>query len=301
MAKKEIIPGEMKNADIQYVSLVKSGAIQEKFKIFKSAEFKEGEEKTVGEPAKDQNPIVKGIMAVLEKAGVVKLDSTTPAPPPPSFDQTMAKVDFEDKMWNVFSTLRQTIGNILGSEADNKLTLVNQSIDQFRGYINNKITSVGITKAAEELASDGTQIEKAGRKISTDRLKSLKSMHDTLGQMITEAEAATNNEGGTNDVKKEELQAVLKEVFEPIETRLTKLEKSDEPEKPETGDTQTAEISKESLAEIMKETMQPLVERLDKIEKTRGLSNHIPAGEETTDTKTKVSKGEKAGFWGNNF
>lgn len=282
------IPGELRNVDVQMVSLVSKGANRRQFKIFKSAEWlgTEDEKPSQGNPAEEQE--MKGFFQVLKEffTGTKKADAT----PAPSFAQAMAAIETEDALWRAFSTLREICTNILSSDAEDKPARINQVVEEFRAYLLGKISQIGFAKAAEQLS---VGLEKAGRKISAARLKALKDAHNILAQIIAEAEA-DNQDGEGTQVTKEELAKMMAEAVneatKPISERLEKLEKQADG-KPEAGQ------EKDDLQEVIKaavaEAIKPLEDRLEVVEKARGISNRVP------EEKDKVEKSES--FWGGVF
>ncbi|NSW82535.1 MAG: hypothetical protein HPY90_04540 [Syntrophothermus sp.] len=278
-------PGELRNVDVQMVSLVKKGANQRSFKIFKSAEWPENERPVQESPAEEQE--MKGFFRVLKEffTGTRKADTNTT----PSFAQAMAAIETEDALWRAFSTLREICTNILSSDAEDKPARINQVVEEFRAYLLGKISQIGFAKAAEQLS---VEVEKAGRKISAARLKALKDAHNLLAQIIAEAEADTNSGEGTQVTKEELTKMVADAVTEatkPISERLEKLEKQTEGQEPAAqGQEELQNIIKEAVAQAVK----PLEERLEVVEKARGLSNKVP------EEKDRV---EKSDFWGGVF
>jgi hypothetical protein len=104
-------------------------------------------------------------------------------PPPPTFTEALMREkmdevmeDLSDHVW----ALRSTLYGILASAATNKAELVSGALDQFKASAGGCVT---------QWLGDG-EVEKAGRKISTERLARLKEMSETLSRLIAEAEAA---------------------------------------------------------------------------------------------------------------
>lgn len=279
------IPGELRNVDVQMVSLVHKGANRRQFKIFKSANLPE--EEPVLEPDAEQQQY-RGLFQVLKEffTGTRKAEAT----PAPSFAQAMAAIETEDALWRAFSTLREICFNILSSDAEDKPARINQVVEEFRAYLLGKISQIGFAKAAEQLS---VRLEKAGRKISAARLKALKDAHSILAQIIAEAEA-DNQDGEGTQVTKEELAKMVAEAVneatKPISERLEKLEKQADG-KPETG--QEKDDLQEVIKAVVAEAVKPLEDRLEVVEKARGISNRVP------EEKDKVEKSES--FWGGVF
>lgn len=285
------IPGELRNVDVQMVSLVHKGANRRQFKIFKSAEWPEEEPTALqdhGQPDPEQREF-RSFFKVLKDffTGTRKAQEE-----PPSFALAMAAIETEDALWRAFSTLRDVCTNILSSDIEDKAARITQVIDEFRAYLLGKIGQLGVTKALEQIKA-GTEVKKAGRKISAARLKALKDAHSILAQIIAEAEADNQDWEGTQVTKEELTKMVAEAVNEatkPISERLEKLEKQADG-KPEAGQ------EKDELQEVIKaavaEAIKPLEDRLEVVEKARGISNKVP------EEKDKVEKSES--FWGGVF
>ncbi len=94
--------------------------------------------------------------------------------------QTKVTSLFDRNWWDYTAALRKSIESILTDDAvDEKEAKVKQSLDEFSAAL------VGLlfdTDFQEE-------IEKAGRKIAAERLSRMKDMHQSLAQIIAEAEA----------------------------------------------------------------------------------------------------------------
>ena len=279
------IPGELRNVDVQMVSLVSKGANRRQFKIFKSADLPA--ENKAPQPQPDDEQQYRGLFQVLKEffTGTKKADATSV----PSFAQAMAAIEAEDALWQAFSTLRNVCTEILSSDAEDKTNRINQVIDEFRAYLLGKIGQLGFAKAAEQMS---VELEKAGRKISAARLKALKDAHSILAQIIAEAEA-DNQDGEGTQVTKEELAKMVAEAVneatKPISERLERLEKQAE------GQNQDDNGAQEELQNVIKEAIakavKPLEERLEVVEKARGISNKVP--------EEKLEKSDS--FWGGVF
>lgn len=307
-------PGELRNVQVQFVSLVKKGANGRQFQIFKSADFEPEEE----QPTKGLGDIVQAaVQKALQTLGLaakseevekaVEAVATNPegAKTPPTFSATMEEKEQRDAIWSGLYVFEDVIREIIWSTATNKVDLVAQAIDDFKGYILPRVPAFNVQKADDEpdkemMDGDIANIEegiayvnvaKAGRKISTGRLARLKEAHARLAEVITEAEGTQDDEttevGEEIEVKKEDLMEVLKAALAPVEERLTALEGTTEEPKTEEPADNTAEIIKAALAEALA----PVTERLAKVEKARGVSNAKP---------TETANVQKAGgfSWG---
>ncbi|MDI3548138.1 MAG: hypothetical protein PWR10_1790 [Halanaerobiales bacterium] len=297
------IPGELRNVDVQFVSLVNKGANRRQFKIFKSANWpEEGEPQNPSQqPPGSEEQEMRGFFQVLKQffTGSVKKADEEQVP---SFSQAIQAADTEDLIWKSFSTLRDVVRGILGSNVQDKTTKVALAVEEFKTYLVGKLNQIGIAKALELYTEQPYQLEleKAGRKISTARLKSLKDAHNLIGKIIAEAE--TDNQSDSKEgteVSKEELTKMVAEAVneatKPISERLEKLEKQAEEQEQTDGATQGQEELQNIIKEAVSKAVKPLEERLEVVEKARGISNKVP------EEKDKVEKSEGESFWGGAF
>lgn len=219
------------------------------------------------------NEEYKGFFDVMKSffTGITKADTKTA-----SFTDRMAVNDITEGMWRVNDTLRSTMRDILNSEAiKDKHVALNQAIDEYAEYMKKKIKGVksNVTKSDQDFFFS-EPVEKAGRKISSKRLSSLKDAVSSLTAIINEVEG--NNEEETK-VNKEEMQEIMKsameEAFKPINDRLDKLEKEDGKEvtKSEDANGEIVEVVKSAVAD----SLNSIEERLSKVEKARGISKQI--------------------------
>lgn len=286
-------PGELKNVDVQFVSLVDKGANRRQFKIFKSDDWKEDQEEN---PQSTNEQEMRGFFQVLKQffTGVKKADEEQV----PSFNQVIQAADAEDLIWRSFSALRGVVRGILESNVQDKTTKVATAVEEFKNYLIGKLNQVGVAKALELYTEQ--PLEKAGRKISAARLKNLKDAQNLIGQIITEAEteSQSGNEEGT-EVNKEELTkmvtAAVTEVTKPITERLEQLEKQAVDQPQPGGETvQGQEELQNIIKEAVTKAIEPLEERLEVVEKARGISNKVPEEKE-------VEKSDGESFWGGAF
>ncbi|MGE5528070.1 MAG: hypothetical protein ACM3X6_02880 [Patescibacteria group bacterium] len=287
MAKNETPPpGELRDVDVQLVSLVSRGANRCKFKIFKQA----------GEI------VAKAVQTALGK------ESATPPAPPPSFQQRMQAEAAEEATRNGFWAFRSTIEDILRSEVvTDKLAAISATFEEFKTWLLARVTLLGLAKAAEEISDiERVVLEKAGKKISAARLERLKAALAALNEVITEAEADNNPEGGTTVANTEiktqpdKLDEILKAV-QGLASRVETLEKAEEPASggdppagdPPAGDPPPVDETGKKLDEVLK-AVTGLAARVETLEKARGGSNRIPES-------TEVKKDAGDGFWGGVF
>lgn len=284
-------PGELRDVDVQCVSLVSKAANKRTFKIFKSADYKEPEPAFAPSPSEDSGLMrkvveaLKGVFTGVEKGDVMD-----------RFNIQRRRESF----WKAVDALATTLdvrdrwsdSNSVGKDAKTvDANVVSSALAEFTTII------TGIFKDSEPGATTegattppatepGEAIAKSGRKISASRLAGLKDAHGILAQIIAEAEASAS-EGGT-EVTKEELSAVIKAEMKGIEERLSAVEKAAVPPVAETEEEKKkrleeeakkkgTEVTKETLVEALKGALEPITARLEVVEKARGISNAAPA------------------------
>jgi hypothetical protein len=138
-------------------------------------------------------------------------------------------------------------------------------------------------------------IEKAGKKIATGRLTQIKEAHEKLAAVIAEVEAAPTE--GEIEVKKEDLEQILKEAISPITERLDKIEKEQAGEtEPPGGNEGTqgdassekdGEITKEWITELIQKELSGVNTRIEQIEIAKGVRKSINGQDESGGTVQK--------------
>lgn len=171
-------------------------------------------------------------------------------------------------------SLREALGNILGSDAENKREMLSRQLDAYKSYLLGRYDSAGQSAVSKAFSAS---VEKAGKSISAANAVKIKAAYASLGQLISGLEQDPQGEESEDEVKKEELKEVMKEALTPLEERLSKLEKGEEPEG-KTPETLEGTLTKEELTAIVKEAVEPLEERLSKMEQARGQSKQAAGG-----------------------
>lgn len=298
----EIIPGEMSDMDISRISLVRKGANKQKIQIYKEDETDEDEQ---------AEPDEKGLMAILKSyfLGSARKSDEAVAPAAKktskkTFSSMMAVNDITENMWRANDTLRSVMRDIINNEeiTDKKAALL-QAVDEYSAYMKNKVNVSTIAKGDSFFDVPEVVIEKAGKKVSSKNLETLKAALNALTAVISEAEPAPEGQTGTSkekneeelEVKKEELTEIMKQALEqalePINERLDKIEKADGKEREPEGDEVTVEKEAGEFAEILKaavgEALKPISDRLEKVEKSRGMARSLEGEEDPA----RVEKG----------
>ena len=160
---------KLKEADINKVDFVPAGAQQHsRISLFKSS---------------DENNLFNKIMKAI---GGVFANPDACETQPTSFNDGVAEMK-EDKlinnimceMWDYTYILHDAIKSIIRSNVPNKSELIQGSLDQFNATVMNSINV--------DIQHD--KIVKIGKKISTERMNSLKECMKQLAELISDAES----------------------------------------------------------------------------------------------------------------
>ena len=287
--KVEIVPGEMSDMDIDMISLVHKGANKQKIQIYKEDETAEDIEEEE----------VQGLLSVLKSYFVERIQKAEEAKKikgqKKTFSNMMAVSDISENMWRANDTLRTVMRDIINNEevTDKKASLL-QAIDEYCMYMKNKVNTATIAKEDSFFDVPETEIEKAGKKVSSKNLEALKAAQRALSEVISEAEFDTKidkEEQEVEEVKKEELTEIMKQTMEaalkPINDRLDKIEKADGGDEQEEvkEEVEGTENVTEIIKSIITEALYPLEDRLEKVEKSRGIARSLEGEEETGKIK----------------
>ncbi|MEG7381838.1 XkdF-like putative serine protease domain-containing protein [Bacillus subtilis] len=161
---------------------------------------------------------------------------------------------------------------------------IREALQDFVNIAQEVLISNDILKA---IGSKPEELQKAGRKFSASNLQEIKSAHTALGNLLSQVET----EGEEEEMNAEDVAKSIKEALEPIQKRLTELEKDEDPKKKdEKKATEEEEAEKEAEKKLKKaitDAVQPLADRIEAIEKSRGISKQ---DETTSETETQVNK-----------
>lgn len=166
------------------------------------------------------------------------------------FNDRMTTREVMDNIWRVNDTLVSVMRDILSSDMKNKEIALKNAIDEHGTYLKARIEGIDGIKKAEKLFEE---------------------------------------EGGNEEMKKEDLQEIIKEAIEPLNTKIQELEKEMKGE--EIEDKQEETITKEDIAKAVKEAIEPLNERIKKIENFKGISKQLDGEEEQVEKSTSVFAG----------
>lgn len=181
-----------------------------------------------------------------------------------------------------------------------KLTLVIKSIEDGNVDIDHVKETVELLKnliPEEDDIEEDVDTEKAGKKLSKDRLKKLRDMHEVLKAMIEEADEDTNGgkKGMTTSVKKEEKKEENENKKEGKEKEDESKEKGkkDKTVKKDDTDVSNADISK-SISDFkvnIDTQFKSISKRLDDIEKDNDSPGRNGADESDDESEIKKDKG----------
>ncbi|CAF1787071.1 XkdF-like putative serine protease domain-containing protein [Bacillus subtilis] len=162
---------------------------------------------------------------------------------------------------------------------------IREALQDFVNIAQNVLISDDILKA---IGPKPEELQKAGRKFSASNLQEIKSAHTALGNLLSQVET----EGEEEEMNAEDVAKSIKEALEPIQKRLTELEKDEDPKKKKdeekTAEEEEAEKEAEKkLKKAITDAVQPLADRIEAIEKSRGISKQ---DETTSETETQVNK-----------
>lgn len=207
------------------------------------------------------------------------------------FSQNIATQKLRETFWQANDALRESIYSILNDEELDNAAKVQQaavSLGQFQEFMLGLVSAILKPEA----------IEKAGAKISADRLKRLQECHKTLGEIIDEAQKIVDdpvNKGEEDDqVKPEDIKKMLDEALKLINERLDAVEKgAKEPPAgdPPAGDPPAGDVMKaEDIKKILDDSLNPLVKRIEVVEKARGIKKSINGQDNPGDDEETVAK-----------
>lgn len=161
---------------------------------------------------------------------------------------------------------------------------IREALQDFVSIAQNVLISDDILKA---IGPKPEELQKAGRKFSASNLQEIKSAHTALGNLLSQVET----EGEEEEMNADDVAKSIEEALEPIQKRLTELEKDEDPKKKKdeekTAEEEEAEKEAEKLKKAITDAVQPLADRIEAIEKSRGISKQ---DETTSETETQVNK-----------
>ena len=255
--------GELRDVDVEAISLVNKAANGEKFKIYKSAD------EVPEVVTKDE----RGLFSILKKFFTGEDADVSKG----AVADVVNSSKHGEKLAEAFGALLKVLG--LSRWSDDKQTPETDPV---------KITAA--INDFRDLAIEimlGQQVEKSGRKISNARLAKLKSIETLISEILSDV---NDQSEGEESVTKEDVAKTVEDAIKPFAERIEKLEKSEEAPVPKE---EPQNANQEEIQKAVDDAIAPLMERLEKVEKARGVSNKVP--EDTSDKKSEDN------FWGSIF
>ncbi|MEC3653381.1 XkdF-like putative serine protease domain-containing protein [Bacillus subtilis] len=157
---------------------------------------------------------------------------------------------------------------------------IREALQDFVNIAQEVLISNDILKA---IGSKPEELQKAGRKFSASNLQEIKSAHTALGNLLSQVET----EGEEEEMNAADVAKSIEEALEPIQKRLTELEKDEDPKKKKDEEKTAEEEEAKKLKKAITDAVQPLADRIEAIEKSRGMSKQ---DETTSETETQVNK-----------
>lgn len=234
MPEKKIVPGEMEDIDVDYISLVKKGANKQEIAIYKEDSEPEEEEK---EPV--EKSFFEHMKAFFSKQEVEKADKQAAVP---SFASKMAVQDVTDNLWRACDTFNGTIREIARSDIKDKQAAYANIIDEFSSYMKTKLSTKSIAKSDAFF-----DLQKEEEELNTEELQEI--IKSTV----------------------EEVVKPLKEKIETIEKE-EQLEEVSKSEKAEMDAEEMTASIKDIVKEAVGGTLEDMEKRLSGIEKSRGIA-----------------------------
>ncbi|ODB73518.1 XkdF-like putative serine protease domain-containing protein, partial [Bacillus velezensis] len=173
-------------------------------------------------------------------------------------------------------------------EMENDPAKIKEALQDFVDIAQDVLISDDILKA---IGPKPAELQKAGRKLSAANVQELKNIQDSIGNLLSQAEVKEEEEEMTS----EDVTKSIAEALEPIQKRLTELEKDEDPKKKKdeekASEEEEAEKEAEKLKKAITDAVQPLADRIDAIEKSRGVSKQEETTQETADVKKSIWAG----------
>lgn len=220
---------KLKEADIKKVDFVPAGAQQHsRISLFKS---------------NDENSLFNKIVKAI--SGVLSTSEMTTNEPPTTFIEEVAEMKEEQlvnsimcEMWDYSYALHDTIKSIICSSSPNKTELIQGALDQFGAVVTGSM--------AKSIQSN--VVIKIGKKISTERMTSLKACMKQLAELISDAES----EPAVAHVEGDGL------IAKPVETQKEELDvKVEEPDNKKPVKAENNEGSEDNMADKINKTALP--------------------------------------------
>lgn len=190
-----------------------------------------------------------------------------------SFANRIAVSDAFDGMWKVLDELQMTLRDIISDEAiTDKQTAINTVFDEFSTYMKKRFEDVGKKEIAKSVIDfiNAEPIAKAGKALSAANMAKVQAAITALQEMVCMMKPE-GKEGGNEEVKKEDIQEILKGVIDPLKAEIAEIKKGMQPEEQQENDSDPVQVLKSALSE----ELAGIKADIQAIKKARGMSNQL--------------------------
>lgn len=218
-----------------------------------------GKYSTVDVEIPNEDSSAKGLVTKLaEKFGIINKGKVTD-----NYNRHIKEENLSIAYRSLESYLENWGENGLNYESDE--TLIREALTEFNEIVVNLLAENNISKALEKAA---LPLEKAGKKISASRLKSLKEVQSKINDIINEADEEES------EVTTEQITEAVEKAMSPFKENLEKLAKSLEGQAGE-GQQQNdnnppagEKSESEQLTEAITKAFEPISQRLSEMSET---------------------------------
>jgi methyl-accepting chemotaxis protein len=306
------MPRELKDVEVQYISLVNKGANKQKLMLYKSDDYQPEEEKVVvAEPVQKSNAtLLEKVMSAV-KGVLIKEDDK------PSFRVTMERQKAWNSLWDSYNVMRDVMYDILWwTNSETPKADIEKELDEFKKYILETLGTVGIEKSAELVKADkekSIKVQKTESPVNAKLLKEFEQGISKLNNVFSEIKSGDvikeEDEMKAEDIQKamEQVLAPLTEGIESLKSDLGKvsekvgvLEKGTEDavQKAEDATKTAGEVTgqvEKTAEEVIKSALGPIAETLSGISETvKSVSERVEKLESVRKSSS-VSGDEPAG------
>jgi methyl-accepting chemotaxis protein len=304
------MPRELKDVEVQYISLVNKGANKQKLMLYKSADYQP-------EDAKVEEPVQKSNATLLEKVMSAVKGVLIKEDDKPSFRVSMERQKAWDSLWDSYNVMRDVMYDILWwSNSDTPKADIEKELDEFKKYILETLGTVGIEKSAELAKADkekAIKVQKTESPVNAKLLKELEQGISKLNNVFSEIKSGDVIKE-EDEMKAEDIQKAMEQVLAPfaqsieslksdvskVSEKVGALEKGTEDavQKAEDATKTAGEVTdkvEKTAEEIIKSALEPISTTLGEIsEAVKGVSGRVEKLESVRKSSS-VSGDEPAG------
>lgn len=225
MATKKVIPGEMTDVDVKFVSLVGKAANKQKIGIYKEENAEEEVEKTP-----DEESIEKGFFEHIRNFFAKNQDTEEEIKP--SFKSKMQASDVMENSYQAFSIFRETVREIFNSNSTQKKADYDTAVLELAEYLKSKVSD-------NQSIAKGDAFYNAESEESMNLEELTKAVKEAVHEAVAPIEEKVTKMESTEvgeEIEKEEtnemdeiqkmIKASIGEVTKSMSDRLERIEKS---------------------------------------------------------------------------